>query len=135
MMLMRGWRGLPLKESVYHRQQNKRQQSRTQQPSNHHNRQRPLYLRAWPGCEQERNQAQRGHRRRHHHRAEPQSRSFKNRRVLPHPVFAELADVRHQHHAVQHCDAPECDEADRGRDGEVLSGEIKPDNAADRSQR
>ncbi|KAG5718929.1 hypothetical protein E4T56_gene15007, partial [Termitomyces sp. T112] len=116
-------------------QHHQRQHGGGDQSPDHHDGQRLLHLRPRPGGEEERDEAQQSHGRRHHHRAETQGCPLNHRLANRFALVTQVADIGDQHHAIEHRNAPERDKAHRGRHREIFPRHRQPHDPADRGER
>jgi hypothetical protein len=96
---------------------------------------RPLDLGARPAGKQQRDQAESRDRRGHQHRAQPPLGALGHAVQQRQAFGMQLVEVAHQHHAVEHRDAQQRDEAHRGRHRQVLARGPQRDDAADQCER
>src|SRR5215208_3549906 len=105
-------RGPPLFEPlVHHGEDDEREQRRREQPADDDRGERPLHLGARTRRERHRDEAEARDQRRHEDRAQPHLGALPHGLVEWRPAVAELVDVGHEHHTVQHRHAEERDEA------------------------
>mmetsp|Transcript_53139 Transcript_53139/g.124391 ORF Transcript_53139/g.124391 Transcript_53139/m.124391 type:complete len:252 (+) Transcript_53139:4431-5186(+) len=119
---------------VKQRQQHQGQRRGGDEPADDDDGQRTLDLRAWPGREQQGDQAEGRDGRGHEHRSQSPSGPQRHAVEQRHAFGVQLVEVADQHDAVEHCDAQQCDEADRRRHGQVFAGHPQPDDAADQRE-
>ena len=86
------------------------------------------------GGKQQRDQAEGGDAGGHHHRPQPALGAFDDDSARAMPC-AQLVEIGHHHHAVQHRDPQQGDEADRRRHRQVFAGNPQAEDAADQGER
>ena len=78
------------------------------------------------GGKQQRYQPESGDRRGHQHRPQRRLAPRVTHSTSEQAFGVQLVEVAHQHHAVEHGDAQQGNEADRGRHGQVLARQPQP---------
>jgi hypothetical protein len=96
-------------------EQDECQSGRRQQATNNDDGERALHFRSRAGGEEHRHQAEGGDAGRHQDRPQPAFGSFDDDFGHRHAARQQLIEVGDHHHAIEHGDAEQGDEADRSR--------------------